>query len=70
MNGRYQSVQTFDEKSWARRAIIKGLFQVGTCEIILNLTSMLMMEDLTINSMQDVLIFFVFTREMGIIVML
>ncbi len=35
MNGRYQSVQTFDEKSWARRAIIKGLFQVGTCEMIL-----------------------------------
>lgn len=65
INGRYQSVQTFDEKSWARRAIIKGLFQVGTCEMILNVSSMLMMEDLTVNSMQDVLMFFVFTREVG-----
>lgn len=54
MNGCYQSVQTFDEKS-ARRVIIKGLFQVDTCEMILNVTSMLMMEDLTVNSMQDVL---------------
>ncbi len=54
MNGCHQSVQSFDIKS-VRRVIIKGLFQVGTSEMILNVTSMLIMEDLTVNSMQDVL---------------